>query len=113
MFNAVDIASGFFDVFKRYNVERVLYAYGLCIDSDYRRRGIAVEMLKARASILQAFGLTVTSTAFTTVGSQIAARKAGFDEVYAISFDDLQKRIPNLDFSTSTTKMFKTLAMKI
>lgn len=70
-------------------------------------------MLKARAPILKAFGLTVTSTAFTTIGSQIAARKAGYDEVFAISFAELQEKIPNVDFSLSTTKMFKTLAMRI
>lgn len=70
-------------------------------------------MLKARVPVLKALGLTVTSNAFTAIGSQIAARKAGYEEIFAISYEDLQEKIPYFDFSLSKTKLYKTLAMKI
>jgi RimJ/RimL family protein N-acetyltransferase len=58
---------------EKFNVNRYLTAYGLCINRAYRRRGIATEMLKARVPYLKALGLTVTGTVFTGVGSQKAA----------------------------------------
>jgi RimJ/RimL family protein N-acetyltransferase len=61
------------DIMGKFNVERYLSAYGLCINSAYRRRGIATEMLRARVPYLKAFGLKVTATAFTGTGSQKAA----------------------------------------
>lgn len=70
-----------FDVFEYYEVEE----YGLCVDTSYRGRGIATEMLKARRSMLEDFGLTVTTTAFTGIGSQKAAMKAGYRENFVIS----------------------------
>jgi hypothetical protein len=62
---------------------------------------------------LKALGLTVTSTAFTAIGSQVAARKAGYEEILSVSYEDLQKEIRYIDFSHSKTKFYKTLALKI
>lgn len=88
-------------------------AYGLCINPEYRGRGIATEMLKARVPILKALGLTVTSTAFTGIASQIAAKKAGYEDVCVISYADIEKKFPAFDFSKSITKYFKTMLLKI
>jgi RimJ/RimL family protein N-acetyltransferase len=61
------------NTFEKFNVDRYLSAYGLCINKAYRRRGIATEILKARVPYMKLFGLKVTSTAFTGIGSQKAA----------------------------------------
>ena len=68
-----------FKVCERYGVDQYLTAYGLAINKRYRGRGIATEMLKARVPICRAFGIKVTSTNFTALGSQLAAAKAGFE----------------------------------
>jgi RimJ/RimL family protein N-acetyltransferase len=74
-----------FNVFQQYNVDEYLIAYGLCVDSTYRGRGVATEMLKARRPLLKALGLKVTTTAFTGIGSQKAAEKAGYEENFVIT----------------------------
>ena len=53
------------NLYEKYGVERYLAGYGLAVNRDYRGRGIATEMLKARVPLLKALGLTLTSTAFT------------------------------------------------
>jgi predicted acetyltransferase len=70
------------DVYKRYNVESYLGAIGLLVNRAYRGRGIATEMLRARVPLLKALGLKITVTSFTGIGSQSAAKKAGYEEVY-------------------------------
>lgn len=113
VFKALTYTVKQFDVYKAYNVDQYLTAYGLCVNPEYRGRGVATEMLKARAPILKALGLKVTSTAFTGIGSQTAAKKAGYDEVFVIPFADIEKMIPGFDFSKNVTKYFKTMALKL
>lgn len=67
-----------FNVFERFGVDRYLTAYGLAVNRRYRGRGIATELLKARIPMCKAFGIELTATNFTAVGSQLAAAKAGF-----------------------------------
>lgn len=88
-------------------------AYGLCVAPEYRGRGIATEILKARVPYMEAFGLQVTATAFTAIGSQIAAKKAGFEDVFAIEYKELEKLYPKFNFSESSTKVYKTMAFSI
>lgn len=102
-----------FDVFAAYNVDKYLTAHGLCVDPRYRGRGIATEILKARVPILKGLGLKVTSTLFSAIGSQTAAKNAGFKNVYAISYSELVKIFPGFDFSKSVTKILKTMALTV
>lgn len=85
IFNVMGYAQKQFDVFDKFNVTEYLTALGLCVHPTYTGRGIATEMLKARVPLLKALGLKTTSTSFTGVGSQIAARKAGYQENFVIS----------------------------
>lgn len=112
VFEAIMYTSKQFDVYAAYNVEQYLTAYGLCVNPEYRGRGIATEMLKARVPILKAFGLEVTSTAFTGIGSQVAAKKANYEDVYVISYAEIEQIFPRFDFSKSVTKSFKTMALR-
>jgi GNAT superfamily N-acetyltransferase len=111
--NAIEYVTKQFNIYEDYNVDQYLTAYGLCINPEYRGRGIATEMLKAQVTILKAFSLTVTSTPFTAIGSQIAAKKAGFIDVFIMSYDDIEKTLPRFDFSKTVTEFFKTMAMSI
>lgn len=66
--------------------------------------GIATEILKARAPLMRAIGLEVTSSFFTTIGGQKSAKAAGYEENLAIPFEEMQEKFPTLDF----VKFFKT-----
>jgi GNAT superfamily N-acetyltransferase len=74
------------NVFERYNVEYYLHGFGLCVNREYRGRNIATEMLKARVPFLKALGMEATATIFSGIGAQIAAKKAGYDEVFSMRF---------------------------
>lgn len=123
-----------FNVFQHYNVSEYLIAYGLCVDTMYRQRGIATEMLKARGPLMSALGLQVTTTAFTGIGSQKAAAKAGYVENFVIKwgerkfyvffasfdllafifrYDELYQMNPDFYFPGITTTHFKTMSLTI
>lgn len=110
LFNYAKSECNIFEIFK---VDQYLTSYALVVDSAYRGHGIATEILKARVEILKAFNLKVTSTIFTTIGSQVAGKKAGFDEIWQISYEELEKKFPTFDFSKANAKYFKTMSFKI
>lgn len=96
-----------------YKVDRVLYAAGLCVDGKLRGRGIATEILKARAPLMQTIGVEVTTSIFSTVGAQKAAKAASYDENYSISYEDLQVKFPKMDFSKVFGNSCKILSFKV
>lgn len=108
-----EYASSKFDIFEEYNVEQFLTSYALAVDQSHRGHGIATEILKARAEILKAFNLTVTATSFTTLGSQIAGEKAGYDDIVKVSYIELGEKFPSFDFSKANTKWFRKMAFRI
>lgn len=105
--NSMDFVMEKFNVFDHFNVDHYLYGVGLCVDERYRGRGIAAEILKARALFLQVLNLSVTSTVFTTIGSQKASMKAGFTEQMSTSYEEIQKNFPAMDFSEANASHCK------
>lgn len=63
--------------------------------------------------VLRVLKLKVTSATFTAIGSQKAAEKAGFKEVFSISFDELGEIFPSFDFSKATAECAKIMDYKI
>ncbi|XP_039433685.1 uncharacterized protein LOC120416077 [Culex pipiens pallens] len=102
-----------FNVFERFGVDRYLTAYGLAVNRRYRGRGIATELLKARIPMCKAFGIELTATNFTAVGSQLAAAKAGFKTDFEIMYDDFAKMGPKYVFPGIQTKSLKLMSLKI
>lgn len=96
-----------------YKVDRILYAVGLCVDPKYRGRGIATEILKARAPLMKSIGIKVTSSIFSTVGAQKAAKAAGYDVNHSINYEDFQKQIPGSDFSQFFGNSSKIMSLKV
>jgi RimJ/RimL family protein N-acetyltransferase len=74
------------DIFQLHNVEYFLSGTGLAIHPDYRKHGIATEMLKSRQNIMDFFHLKLSSTRFSSIGSQKAALRCGFKEDHTIRF---------------------------
>lgn len=102
-----------FNPCEAFEVPTFLTSYALCVHPSYRGLGIATEMLKARVEMLKFHGLKVTSTMFTTIGSQIAAERADFEESFSMTYDDLEKLFPSFDFSKASSKFLKKYSMKI
>jgi hypothetical protein len=109
---AVKLAADQFNAFEAYKVDHYLSGSGLCTNPSFRDRGIATEVLKARIPMMKALGLKVTSTIYSTVGSQTAADRAGYKESFVISFRDIEKEFPNIEFF-KTTKYYKTMDLEI
>lgn len=96
-----------------YGVDRVVFAAGLCVRQKFRGHGIATRILKARATLLKAIGLSVTDAMFTTIGGQKSAAAAGYTELCSIPYDDLQKKYPGMDFSHVRGQCCKVMALKV
>ena len=97
--NSSEVTSKFYNVYNSFSVKQYLHGFGLGVRKEYRGRGIAVELLKSRKMLMEAYGIKVTFTSFSTLNSQKSAQKAGYVEVSSISFEDLQKILPEFDFS--------------
>lgn len=104
-----------FDVLDHYKVDRALFAAGLCVDEKFRGRGVATELLKARVPLLKSIAVEVTSSKFSTIGAQKAAKAAGYDEIFSISYDRLQSKFPEMDFSYGAKShgFCKVLSLKV
>lgn len=75
----LELAEKKFNVFEHYQVDKILYSVGMTVHPDYRGKGIATELFKTRDPILRYLGLEVTSAECTSLGSQIASERAGYE----------------------------------
>lgn len=57
--------------------------------------------------------MNVTSSIFSTVGAQKAAKSAGYDENWSMGYEELQEKLPQLDFSHAFKNSCKVLSLKI
>jgi hypothetical protein len=110
---AIDYITKAVNIFDVYGVEKFLNGTGLCVDIKYRKCGIATELLKARKLLMKSIDVNLTSTIFTTIGSQKAAKAAGFEENFSIDYEELEKFVPKSDFSQSYGKLCKVMSFKI
>lgn len=101
------------NIFERYGVDKYLTAYGLSVNSRYRGRGIATEILKARVPICKAFGLRLTSTSFTAIASQVSAAKVGFKTDLEMRYDEFVKVNPSLTFEGINGTSVKQMSLVI
>uniref|UniRef100_A0A182J1P0 N-acetyltransferase domain-containing protein n=1 Tax=Anopheles atroparvus TaxID=41427 RepID=A0A182J1P0_ANOAO len=101
------------NLFERYGVDKYLTAYGLSVNNRYRGRGIATEILKARVPICRAFGLRLTSTNFTAIGSQIPATKIGFKTDLEMRYDEFVKVNPTYTFDGIKGTSIKLMSLVI
>lgn len=82
-----------------YGSDKYLTDYGLVIGRDYRQRGIAGELLKARIALTKMLDVEVTSSLFTATASQKAAEKAGYKVAFQYEFKELGNKFKSFDFS--------------
>lgn len=61
-----------------------MLGYGMGVHREYRKRGIATQLLTSRKPMLDAIGVTHTATLFTADGTQKAAENAGYMTYFQI-----------------------------
>nr|XP_049707400.1 uncharacterized protein LOC110382457 [Helicoverpa armigera] len=108
LFGAVELVSKSVDVFQSYQVDKYLTAYGLVVDPAWRGCGVAKELLVARIPLCKALGIKVTATVFTAAASQAVAKKAGFIDLYEITYEELAKKgfvFPGVEKDTKSSKL--------
>lgn len=103
----------FYDVHDHNNVLDFLYAHGLAVKTNYRNKGIATKLLEARVPFMKIHNLPVTASIFTTLGSQKAAFKLGYEENFSISYAVLQETFRDFDFSSANCGDCKLLSLSI
>lgn len=57
--------------------------------------------------------MRVSATVFSSIGSQIAASKAGFEEKVVIGYEELQMKFPAFDFGAVSSKFYKKMSLTV
>jgi GNAT superfamily N-acetyltransferase len=102
----------FFNPFEHYHVDKLMFAAGLYVDENFRKRGIAVEMIKAREKVAKCVGIDVCSNVFSSLGAQKAALKAGYEESFSIKYSNLAKLTPDGFFPGIKDEFMKIMSKK-
>ncbi|XP_055551330.1 uncharacterized protein LOC129733829 [Wyeomyia smithii] len=100
-------------VHETYQVDAYLSALGLSVTPKYRGRGIATEILRARAPLCRAVGLKLTSTVFTAIGSQVPAAKVGFVETFVMDYEELAKVESRFTFPGIQSRFCKSMTLRV
>lgn len=106
------LKSRFFDPFAHYQVDHVMFAAGLFVVETYRKRGIAVEMLKARVELGKTVGIQVSSNVFSSLGAQKAAAKVGFEESFSMKYSELENITVDGHFPNIKDKYLKIMSKR-
>ncbi|XP_049533479.1 uncharacterized protein LOC125949989 isoform X3 [Anopheles darlingi] len=101
------------NLYELYGVDKYLTAYGLSVNTRFRGLGIATEILKARVPICRAFGVKLTSTNFTAIGSQIPAAKVGFNTDLEMPCNEFVKVNPQYTLDGIKSKSLKMMSLVI
>lgn len=101
------------DVMNRFGIDKALFAAGLCVVKKFRENGFAGRILAARAPLLNAIGLQVTTAIFSTVNAQKAATNAGYEELCSIPYVELGAVFPEMDFQFACPGTARVMALKV
>lgn len=100
-------------VMQHYGVDKVLFAAGLCVVEKFRQNGFARRILAARAPLLNALDLKVTTAIFSTKAAQKAAANAGYEELCTLSYVELAAVFPKMDFHFALGGHGRVMALKV
>ena len=78
------------NIYNYYNVEDVIHFYGICVHSDYRRRGIGEKLMRAAVCFVSHLDLgdVVIKGEGTSVFSRQVFEKIGFETLSEVVFAD-------------------------
>jgi hypothetical protein len=85
----------------------------MAVNSSYRNRGIATEMMKVRPMLLKALNLKVAHSHFVGIAGQNAAMKACYEENLVLTYDELFEIDSNLHFAGIEHSTVKIMSLTI
>lgn len=93
------------DVFRKYDIDRVMFAFGLVVNRDYRGYALGGHILSARDNIGREYKIPATVTTFTSPISQKLAARVGFETLVERDCADMvdengKKLYPNVKMIT-------------
>ncbi|XP_055684452.1 uncharacterized protein LOC129790768 [Lutzomyia longipalpis] len=100
-------------IYEKYSVDKYISAWGLYVFPKFRGMGIGGEILKARIPLGKALGFSATGTLFTSSTSQAIAKKVGFVDDYVVTYEDLGKKEPYIEFPNVTSPLLKVMSLRI
>ena len=95
------------DPYEILGSDRFLHEWGLCVAPDFRRLGIATNILNSLAIVGKAYGLKGTLIMFTRTESQKVADKCGFKVYNEIEYAEYKDDAGNVLFPVQGTKSLK------
>ncbi|XP_043273485.1 uncharacterized protein [Venturia canescens] len=100
------------DVRRFFNVDKILSAFGLCVDPEFRGQGLGYELLRARDEMAVAYNLQATSTVFTSTFAAKNAARAGFEVLVERDFADVRNEDGTRVFPGMVHKSVKLMGKK-
>lgn len=96
---------------KEFKFDRVMKGMGLYVLEDYRGEALEERILEAREHICRHVGIHATLTGFTSVISQKLAARVGFQDFYAIDYEELGRIDPAMHIPDiqNHSKMYKSM----
>ncbi len=94
-------------------MKKYLRSYGLTVGKEYRKRGIATQLLKARQAYMKDLGIQVSSAECTGPYIQRAAKNAGYEENWSLKYSGFSEFLPGLSFPGIENESFKIYSLKI
>ncbi|XP_044734833.1 uncharacterized protein LOC123297293 [Chrysoperla carnea] len=93
--------------------DRYMGAMGLSVLQRFQGMSIGKEILDARIPLCKAFNIPWTVTCFTNIASQKLALKCKFQNLFEISYDDLEKVDPRFKFDIKSTKTIRQMYRQV
>ncbi|XP_055854493.1 arylalkylamine N-acetyltransferase 1-like [Episyrphus balteatus] len=97
IFNFIFGQSSKFDLFEKFQVDRIFHLRVLSVDSKYRGKGIGKELVKRSIAQAENCGFKVLKTDTTGAFSQKIMKSCGFETLYKVNYaeytDELGKPI--------------------
>ncbi|GJQ70247.1 hypothetical protein Trydic_g22695 [Trypoxylus dichotomus] len=86
------------DPFEKLNIQEYLDAMGLYVLPEYRGEGLGLELLKAREPLCRACNIKASITLFTSSISQKLAERAGFQDLFTMDYEEIERRKPRFRY---------------
>ncbi|XP_011700236.1 PREDICTED: uncharacterized protein LOC105457327 [Wasmannia auropunctata] len=99
-------------VYECYGIDKYLFSFGLSVDPVYRGYGLGKDFLKMRDHIGPKYGVSATSTVFSSIFSQKSAADAGFEEFLTKKIADWVDENGKEKFPGIKSKEFKFMGKR-
>ncbi|KAG7203909.1 hypothetical protein KM043_013268 [Ampulex compressa] len=101
------------NIYERYNVDKYMNAFGLCVHPLYRGQALGQDIVRVREMVGREYNIAATSTVFTWPPSQKAAARNGFEVVLEKKYKDIIDEKGNEIFPNIKAEDLKIMGRKL